>query len=675
MPARRQAGLNSAMPRSYVIGNGNVLISFDRRAQARDWFYPYAGMDAHLTGERHHRLGLFVNNRLTWLSDPAWQLATRYERDSLVVTTEAREASLGLKLEIADTVYNEKDVYLRRVRIFNNRDAEQRVKLFFSQDFVIYSIPSGNTAYYDPFEKAIIHYKGRRVFLVAGRLADESFQQYTVGFANFKGKEGTWRDAEDGTLAGNAIEHGSVDSTIGFALTIKARSYKTVYYWVAMAETVEDAQKLNHYVLGKTPQHLVQSTTDFWRAWVNKQNFNFFNLPPEVVELFKRSLLIIRTHVDNRGGILASADSNMLQGGQDAYAYVWPRDAAYTVLALDKAGYFDLTKKFFNFIRGVIREEGYLMHKYRPDGSLGSSWHPWVIQGRPHLPIQEDETASVLYALWRHYLVRRDIDYIEDIFNSFIVRMADFLVRYRDPVTKLPLPSYDLWEEKLGVSTYACSTVFGALMAAFHFSRILGKHKLARHYEGAANEIQEAIIRRLFNKERGAFYKMLRLENEQLVPDPTLDASSLFGVLEYQVLHPEDDLVQSTIKAFEGAIWHRAPVGGAARYESDQFFRADPATPNPWFITTLWLAHYYIHKAKSLDDMQPVLKIFRWVVEHATPEGLLAEQIQAHTGEALSVTPLIWSHAEFVRAVLEYLEKLDELGVCRSCSPLILRFR
>ena len=39
------------------------------------------------------------------------------------------------------------------------------------------------------------------------------------------------------------------------------------------------------------------------------------------------------------------------------------------------------------------------MHKYRPDKSLGSSWHPWVRNGKPELPIQEDETALVIYAL------------------------------------------------------------------------------------------------------------------------------------------------------------------------------------------------------------------------------------------------------------------------------------
>ena len=47
--------------------------------------------------------------------------------------------------------------------------------------------------------------------------------------------------------------------------------------------------------------------------------------------------------------------------------------------------------------------------------------------------------------------------------------------------------------------------------------------------------------------------------------------------------------------------------------------------------------------------------------KHALPFGELAEQINPHTGEAISVALLSWSHAEFVIAVCEYIEKQKEL--------------
>ena len=87
------------------------------------------------------------------------------------------------------------------------------------------------------------------------------------------------------------------------------------------------------------------------------------------------------------------------------------------------------------------------MHKYRSDGVLGSSWHPWLQHGVPRLPIQEDETAAVVVALWEHYERCRDLEFIESLYNPFIEPAAKFMCEYIEPTTGLPQASYDLWEE------------------------------------------------------------------------------------------------------------------------------------------------------------------------------------------------------------------------------------
>ena len=53
--------------------------------------------------------------------------------------------------------------------------------------------------------------------------------------------------------------------------------------------------------------------------------------------------------------------------------------------------------------------------------------------------------------------------------------------------------------------------------------------------------------------------------------------------------------------------------------------------------------------------------LLKWTAKNALPSGELAEQINPRTGEAISVAPLVWSHAEFVIAVCEYNEKQKEL--------------
>lgn len=131
---------------------------------------------------------------------------------------------------------------------------------------------------------------------------------------------------------------------------------------------------------------------------------------------------------------------------RDAYSCVWPRDGALVANALDLAGYLIPAQNFYRFAADVIEREGYLLHKYNPNGTLASSWHPWFSGGKAQLPIQEDETALVIWALWNHFVLYRDIEFIKPLYRSLIKRAADFMCQYRDLETGLPSESYDLWE-------------------------------------------------------------------------------------------------------------------------------------------------------------------------------------------------------------------------------------
>ena len=100
-----------------------------------------------------------------------------------------------------------------------------------------------------------------------------------------------------------------------------------------------------------------------------------------------------------------------------------------------------------------------------------------------------------------------------------------------------------------------------------------------------------------------------------------------------------------------------------ARYENDEYQRVSrDVTGNPWFICTLWLARWHIARAKSSDELVKGLELISWAAKHALPSGVMAEQVHPFTGQPVSVSPLVWSHAEFVIAVCEYLEKYRELS-------------
>jgi len=112
-------------------------------------------------------------------------------------------------------------------------------------------------------------------------------------------------------------------------------------------------------------------------------------------------------------------------------------------------------------------------------------------------------------------------------------------------------------------------------------------------------------------------------------------------------------------------------VGGIARYEGDVYRSSGGNIPgNPWFITTLWLTQYYIEHLKSEQEFPNIVRKFTWVTDHALPSGVLSEQINPYTGEQISPAPLIWSHSEYVITIIRYLEKLEEIGICKACYPI-----
>jgi GH15 family glucan-1,4-alpha-glucosidase/ferredoxin len=418
------------------------------------------------------------------------------------------------------------------------------------------------------------------------------------------------------------------------------------------------------------------------------------------VDIFKRSLLIVRTQIDNDGAIIAANDSDIMQFSRDTYSYMWPRDGALVADALDLAGFPDVARSFYSFCQRTITDEGFFYHKYNPDGSPASSWHPWVLKGQRSMPIQEDETALVVWALWRHYYKYRDIEFIRPMWVDIVQKAAEFMMRYRDARTGLPLPSYDLWEERWGVHAFTVATVHAGLKAARNFAVCFGDRERAEAFDRAAEEIRAGAAKYLFSDKLNRFVRRLvpkdgvappddesYRETSQLRPDEvaefyevdeTLDAS-LYAIYKFHLFDADDPRVRATMRAVEDKLWVKTRVGGVARYENDYYHRVSndiASVPgNPWFICTLWLADYFITRAQTTAELKTALPIFEWTASHALESGVLAEQVNPYTNQPISVSPLTWSHATVVSTVIKYLEKLEQLQVCATCNQPIFRLR
>ena len=413
------------MPRHLVAGNGKMLINLDRHGFIQDLYYPYVGQLNHVGGYPC-RVGLWVEGQFTWLNEAGWNIELQYEPDSLVTRVTATHPVLGITLTINDGVHQRESIFLRRFIVFNHFAHDREVRLFFHQDLVINETEVGDTAAYYPVNHTIFHYKRNTYFMFNGSSAQAGIYEYTTGVKRFHHAEGTWKDAEDGHLMGNPIAQGSVDSTFSVRASVAPEQEQTFYFWMTAGTTLDEVKKLNAYVREQGAGNLLNRTKIYWQRWVNKEERDYADLDPSMIALFKHSLLVVRSQIDDRGAIIAANDTDILNYHRDHYSYMWPRVGALVAYAMSMAGYQGMIVPFFHFCAKAISEEGYLFHKYNPDGTVGSSWHPYIAQGQAQLPIQEDETALVLFALWQDYAIHGVIELPQSLYPSLIRKTAKF---------------------------------------------------------------------------------------------------------------------------------------------------------------------------------------------------------------------------------------------------------
>ncbi|MDQ0111677.1 glycoside hydrolase family 15 protein [Paenibacillus harenae] len=651
------------MARHLVIGNGKMLLNLDQHCYIRDIYYPFVGQLNHVGGQ-YCRFGIWVEGKFSWLDEPEWQFELDYIEDSLVTNVIARHECLGIELQINDGIHQRECIYIKRVVIRNKMNDTREVRLFFHQDLMIDGSEVGDTAVYYPENHTLYHYKRSNYFMFNGFSDEGGMMQYSTGIKRFQSAEGTWRDAEDGVLMGNSIAQGSVDSTISFRTVVTGGSEKSVFYWMSIGKNLEEVKELNQYVHENHPEKLLSRMVIYWKHWLRRAETDLGDLPHDVVKMFKHSLLLVRTQVDERGAILAANDTDILQYNRDHYSYMWPRDGALIADAMSMAGYQSVIAPFFHFCAQALSPEGYLYHKYNPDGTVGSSWHPYIVQGSRRLPIQEDETALVLFALWQDYTRNQVIELPQSLYSNLIRKAASFLSQYVEHSLSLPKPSYDLWEERYGIWTYTAASVYGGLMAAAFFTELFGDYERSDHYKNTAQSIKHGMITHLWDEESGRFARGLIQKDNRWVKDMTLE-SSLFGILEFGVLPVDDERVVKTMLSIKEGLKIKTEIGGIARYTNDYYFQQsgeiDKVPGNPWIICTLWVANFEIDSAKSFEELEDAKRTLQWVTDHALQSGLLPEQLNPYDGTPLSVAPLTWSHATFVQSVSKYAAKYKAL--------------
>jgi len=655
------------MSTSLVLGNGSTLVNIDDTLNIKDYYWPFVGEANHLS-QKANEIFFVIGQQRFYLSHQYFEFSYKYLENSLVSVSTATSSDLQLEITFHDFVVNDKDIFIRRIGVKNLSPEYREITMFFKHNYYMREDDIGNTAtWYEP-AKLMCHYK-KNTYLGVGITSD--IYQYTCASPTDNNNQGAVPD-QYGELYFNPVSTGTTESCISYQLKLSSQETENLDYFIVCGQNYQDITELANFTRKTDLAELMEKTNFYWQNWIiPRTGINFFDNDDQnktLEELYARSLLIMRTQTDNHGAIIAANDSEFVkQGGKDSYSYMWPRDGANTAIAFIEAGYPELAKNFFRFCAQVITKEGFLHHKYYSDMSkgIGSSWHPWIDKyGNQQYPIQEDETAIVIVALFKYYTHYEDLDLITELWDTFIVPALNFLIDYRylsnslednNPIgfklagSLLPKPSYDIWEIHWGVHSYTVATVYAALMAGAKLAESRKVEHLIDQCLKSAEDVKSAYEEFFFDNDRGVFINSIYWDNtdtkcrKDLLPDSSISALWSFGMFDIT-----DERIKKTIETIEKALWIDTAIGGLARKADDRYLQIDRQLPgNPWFISTLWMAQYWL----KVGDKDKANKYLTWVLNHVDHTGLIAEQAHPYNGYSMSMKPLTWSHAEFVRTV------------------------
>ncbi|KNZ68442.1 glycoside hydrolase 15-like protein [Thermincola ferriacetica] len=633
---------------SSVIGNGRMLATLGRNTELYRIFWPHIDNFQHL---QNSFAGIFMHGAMRWLTDPGlWRHEQSYCEDTNVVETLLQSHDGLVQVRVVDFVEPERDVLVRHFEIGNLSDGALPARFVCFAAFNFQNNPYGNGVLYAAEYDALLYYGRGYYFLVGGDRANNGFQAGA----------GALDDAHDGYLHGAVLnmspegcqvwDLGSLEKGQKTELTLFFCPGKT---WAETGHKLQWARQQGY-------RQLFAATKHYWTAFLARGR-QVHTDDADLNALYKRSLLVGGLLCDREnGGIIAAPEMDEKYIKSGGYGYCWPRDCVFVADAMARAGYGDIAARFYRWAARTQLPEGDWYQRYDTEGNLAPGWGKQV-----------DQTGAVLWGIWQYVLVYEDMDFLRELWPT-VFKGAVFLSSFVDRETALPLPSFDLWEERLGEHAYSAAAVYGGLMGAADMARKLGYDQEADNWHKTALNIAHGIVKYLWDQEKKSFIRTVKktvdrgeyeyhrqqgnwvatfkrekgYEVFQIWKDDLTDASLLGLVYPFEVFSPVDEKIKHTVDWIERVL--TCPrTGGIKRYENDHYIGG-----NPWVNTTLWLAIYMI-RAQRREQAKLFL---RWAINHRTETGLLPEQVDRNSGRPAWIIPLSWSHAMFILAVLEFLD-------------------
>ena len=632
-----------------IIGNSSMLVSLTKDGQAQRITWPNIDFPQHLnlfyTGIR----GIEGSIKTFFLHDNVWKHQQAYISGTNILETVSTLGEVGLSIRQLDFVVPEQDVYIRHFTFRNISDYPQNLDFVVYSDFMIDEKRRYQTVMFDEATDSFVHYHREYGFAIG---SDTPVKKYQCG--------ATFKETNDGYLPGKRIANRSSAGIEYGPIHIPANGEHSITLYIAAGMGGKEALKNLRQAKHSTFDELYNQTVEYWHQYLKEANLVEFK-DERGKHLYERSLLMFHLMNNRNGGFIAAPEVDEEYAYSGGYAYCWGRDAAYTATAYARAGYHERVRHFFRFACSLQEDNGSWEHRHYLDGYLAPSWG-----------LQIDETGSILWGMHQFYSLTKDDSFIEEMWPT-VEKGADFLTRFIDPVTHLPLPSMDIWEKREAEHFYSAAAVYGGLMGAAEFAAKQGFADKAQLYVKTAEAMKKTILQIGYNATSGSFFRAFHLRLDEpayqnkkaqgkdvameydrkgypvyrQIRDDVIDICLLGLQVPFNMIEADDPKMKQTAATID-RLCRSKIIGGIERFPGDIYISGDP-----WIIATLWLAIYYARINQQLEAK----KLYNWVVDHATELGLLAEQIDKVTGRPAWVLPLTWSHAMFILTVLEFKER------------------
>jgi alpha,alpha-trehalase len=385
----------------------------------------------------------------------------------------------------------------------------------------------------------------------------------------------------------------------------------------------------------------IEDTNAAWRSW-SAEHQKYSGPFADWVDMSGRVLQGL-TFVPT-GAIVAAPTTSLPEvvGGSRNwdYRYSWVRDASLTLDALWVAACPDEEQSYFRFLTTAAssvhhRRELQIMFGIGGERDLTERELPWLGGWRGSRPVrvgnaawnqsQNDVYGELLAAAHR---LRDLIDPTDSRLRRLLITLAEIAS------TTWRNADHGIWEMRDEPRHHLHSKLmcWVALDRAIDMADRLGAVDRLEDWEATRSEIETAILTRGWNETAGAF--------TQSFGSKALDAAALVIPI-VGFLPATDPRVLSTIDAIEARL--ADPSGLIRRYDSPDGLSGDEGS---FLLGSFWLAH----SLALAGRVRRASEVFTHTIGHANDIGLLAEEADSASGEALGNFPQAFSHIGLINA-------------------------